>query len=351
MLRVLYPDTRALGGAEADKAGAGDGIELLTYDATTRAEIPDEVWRGADAVVIGVGITVTPEIVDVLDSCRLIVRMGVGYDNIDIAAAARRGIPVANVPDYGTTDIADTAVALLSGFARGLPAYDAALKRDVVANWSITQAPVIRRMKGMPVGVVGLGRIGTAAALRLKAFDMPVHFYDPYVANGIELALGVTRHQTLESLLGAVDALTIHAFLNAETRNLIDAKAVAAMRPGTILVNTARGPICDLDAIHDGLKSGRIAAAGLDVLPQEPPDPDHKLIAAWRRDEEWIRGCLVLLPHAAFYSAQSLWDIRYKAAETVALMLKQGRLRNCVNGELLKEARGRMPGGQSHGTA
>ncbi len=338
MFRVLYPDTRFPGGHDADKQGLGDGVELVTYQATRRDEIPDEVWRSTDAIVVGIGIDISPEVIERLDRCKLVIRMGVGYDNIDVAAAAGRGIPVANVPDYGTTDIADTAMALLLNFSRGISAYDNALRRDVIGNWSITQAPSIRRMKGMPVGVIGLGRIGTASALRLKAFDMPVHFYDPYVSNGMELALGLTRHQTVPSLLAAVDAVTIHAFLNAETRNLINADAVAAMRPGTILVNTARGPICDLDAIHDGLKSGKIAAAGLDVLPDEPPSPDHKLIAAWRRDEDWIRGRLALLPHAAFYSAQSMWDIRYKAAETVAMMLKEKRLRNCVNGELLKEA-------------
>lgn len=337
MFRVLYPDTRFLGGHDADRQGAGDGIELVTYQATRREEIPDEVWRGIDAVVVGIGIDISPEVVERLDNCKLVIRMGVGYDNIDIAAAARRGIPVANVPDYGTTDIADTAMALLLNFSRGIAAYDNALRRDVVGNWSVTHAPAIRRMKGMAAGVIGLGRIGTASALRLKAFDMPVHFYDPYVSNGMELALGLTRHHSVASLLGAVDAVTIHAFLNAETRNLIDADAVAAMRPGTILVNTARGPICDLDAIHDGLKSGKIAAAGLDVLPDEPPSPDHKLIAAWRNDEDWIRGRLALLPHAAYYSAQSMWDIRFKAAETVRMMLTEKRLRNCVNGHLLKE--------------
>ncbi|MCC7272291.1 MAG: C-terminal binding protein [Alphaproteobacteria bacterium] len=338
MFRLLYPDTRFAGGHDADRQGAGDGIEIVTYDATRREQIPDEVWRGCHAIIVGIGIRISREVIERLDACKLIVRMGVGYDNIDVAAAAARGIPVANVPDYGTTDIADTALALILNFARGIAAYDDVLRRDVVANWDVTRAPAIRRMKGMAAGVVGLGRIGTAAALRLKAFDMPVHFYDPYVSNGMELALGLTRHQTLQSLLGAVDAVTIHAFLNDETRNLIDAAAVAAMRRGTILVNTARGPICDLDAIYDGLRSGQLAAAGLDVLPAEPPDPGHKLIAAWQRDEDWIRGRLVVLPHAAYYSAQSLWDIRYKAAETVALLLRDGRLRNCVNGELLKEA-------------
>lgn len=227
------------------------------------------------------------------------------------------------MPDYGTTDIADTAMALLLNFSRGVSAYDNALRRDVVGNWNVTQAPSIRRMKGMAAGVIGLGRIGTAAALRLKAFDMPVHFYDPYVSNGMELALGLTRHQSVASLLGAVDAVTIHAFLNAETRGLINADAVAAMRPGTILVNTARGPICDLDAIHDGLKSGKIAAAGLDVLPTNPqPRPQADRRPAERRglDPRPPRPP----PHAAFYSAQSMWDIRYKAAETVAMLLKEG---------------------------
>ena len=338
MPTILYPDTRFLGGAEADRAGAGDGIDLVTHDATRREQIPDAVWQSADAVILGIGLSITADVVERLDRCKIIIRMGVGYDNIDIRAAAKRGIPVANVPDYGTTDIADTALALLLNFTRGVSAYDNALRRDVVANWHVSHAPVIRRTKGTPVGVIGLGRIGTASALRLKAFDMPVHFYDPYVSNGTELALGLTRHQSVASLLGAVDAVTIHAFLNDETRGLVDAAAVAAMRKGTILVNTARGPICDLDAIHDGLKSGQIAAAGLDVLPDEPPDPNHKLIAAWRRDEDWIRGRLVLLPHAAYYSAQSLWDIRFKAAETARLMIAEGRLRNCVNGEFLKEA-------------
>lgn len=338
MHHVLFPDTRFIGGHEADKQGLGDGVELATYNATRREEIPDEVWRSTNGMIIGIGISITPEIVSLLDNCKIIVRMGVGYDNIDTAAAAKRLIPVANVPDYGTTDIADTALALILSFTRGISAYDNALREDVVKNWSVTRAPAIRRMKGMHAGVVGLGRIGTAAALRLKAFDMTVHFYDPHVSNGQELALGLVRHHTLESLLAAVDVTTIHAFLNEETRGLIDAKAVTAMKKGMVLVNTARGPICDLNALLDGLKSGQLAAVGLDVLPDEPPNPDEPLIKAWRDDEDWIRGRVQFLPHAAFYSAQSMWDIRFKAAETVAMMLKDGRLRNCVNAELLREA-------------
>lgn len=338
MHRVLFPDTRFPGGHDADRQGLGDGVQLDTYQATSPDQVPDEAWRACEGIVLGIGVDITADVVARLDNCKLIVRMGVGYDNIDIEAAARRGIAVCNVPDYGTTDIADSAIALLLAHTRGVAAYDAALRQDVVGHWDLTKAPAIRRMKGMAAGVVGLGRIGTASALRLKAFDMPVHFYDPYVSNGTELALGLTRHDTLESLLGAVDAVTIHAFLNKETRGLIDARAVAAMRPGTILVNTARGPICDLDALYDGLKSGKLAAIGLDVLPEEPPDPEHRLIKAWRMGEEWIRGRMLVMPHAAFYSAQSMWDIRCKAAETVAMRLKGNRLRNCVNREELKAA-------------
>ena len=161
---------------------------------------------------------------------------------------------------------------------------------------------------------------------------MDVVFYDPYQPNGYELALGVRRVDTLAELMAQSDIVSIHAPLNAETRNLIGRAAFAAAKPGIIMVNTARGPIIDLDALHDAMKDDTVLAAGLDVLPDEPANLNTPLIAAWHRDEEWIRHRLVLTPHSAFFTPESMRDMRAPSpGRTAARYLRDGRLENCVN--------------------
>jgi hypothetical protein len=171
--------------------------------------------------------------------------MGVGYDTIDLEACGRRGVVAANVPDYGTTDVGDHAIAMLLSLARGIATYDRVLRRDLAAAWRYDVNPTARRLRELTCGVIGLGAIGTAAALRAKAFGMQVRFFDPYILPGRDIALAVERAATLEALLSTCDVVTIHAPLTDETRKMIDARAVAAMRPGTLLVNAARGPIVD----------------------------------------------------------------------------------------------------------
>ena len=161
----------------------------------------------------------------------------------------------------------------------------------------------------------------------------------PLLPNGAELAFGFTRARTLSELLGHADVVSIHAPLNGGTRKLIDAAAVAAMKPGAYLINTARGPICDTAALLEGLKSGKLLAVGLDVLPIEPGAPEDPLVAAWQANEPWIRGRVLLNPHGAFYSPDSLVDLRRKAIETAYYYLRDGTLANCVNAEYLKERR------------
>src|SRR6185503_13569760 len=155
-----------------------------------------------------------------------------------------------------------------------------------------------------------LGRIGTASALRARAFGMNVAFYDPHLPNGAELSFGFTRARSLEELLKLADVVTIHAPLNEETRALINRSAVDAMKKGAFLINTARGPICDTSALLEGLRSGKLGAVGLDVLPREPANTDDPLVAAWQANEPALRGRLILNPHAAFYSPDSLVDLR-----------------------------------------
>ena len=202
---------------------------------------------------------------------RAIVRMGVGYDKIDRPAAAARNILVCNVPDYGTTEVADHAMALVLALRRGVVLYHERLRANPPAPWGVVKNDLIRRLGVQTFGILGLGRIGTAVALRARAFGFRVVFYDPYLPNGADLALGIGRAATLEDLLRQTDTLSVHAPLTPETRLMLGRDQLSLLRPGAVVVNAARGPIIDLDALLALLRGGHIAAAGLDVLPVEPP--------------------------------------------------------------------------------
>jgi D-3-phosphoglycerate dehydrogenase/C-terminal binding protein len=207
------------------------------------------------------------------------------------------------------------------------------------SGWTHLTNVAARRLRGACLGIVGFGRIGTAVALRAQAFGMRVAFYDPHLPNGAELPFDYTRARTLSELLGLADVVTIHAPLTEQTHRMIDATAVAAMKPRAYLINTARGAICDTGALLTGLESGKLAAVGLDVLPEEPAALDDPLVAAWQKNEPWIRGRMLLNPHTGFYSPDSLVDLRRKAIETAYFYLRDGKLSNCVNPEYLQKQR------------
>ena len=267
---------------------------------------------------------------------RAIVRMGVGYDRLARDAAARRGVLVCNVPDYGTTEVADHAMALTLALRRGIVLHHEAQRRDPPAAWAPIEGPLVRRSGVQTFGIVGLGRIGTAVALRAKVFNFRVVAFDPNVPNGTELAIGVERFRSLEAMLRETDTLSLHAPLTVETRGMIGRAELALLRPGAVVVNTARGPILDLDALGDLLRQGHIAGAGLDVLPVEPPaDPVPELLRAYRAREPWLEGRLVVTPHSAFFTPEALHDIRTKSAETMRAALLSNRPQNVITPEML----------------
>lgn len=263
---------------------------------------------------------------------RVVVRMGVGYDRIDRAACAARNIAVCNVPDYGTMEVAEQAVVAAVALRRGLFLYHDTQRADPPAAWRfMPSGNLVRRSEVQSFGIIGLGRIGTAAALRAKAFGFRVVFYDPHRPNGSDRALGIARARTLEELLAQSDVLSVHAPLTPSTRGMLGLKQLALLPEGAIVVNTARGPIIDIAALETLLREGRIAGAALDVLPVEPPaEPLPDLLRAYRAREKWLEGRLLITPHSAFHTPQSWDDIRRKSAETMAAFLLSNTPQNVI---------------------
>ena len=325
--QVIWPDMRWPQEREIEQSSVADGGEAQFF--TSADDVPEDVWRGADALV---------NVLDVrdvhrakLDRCRIFVTPKVGFDNLDLPAWGALGIPVCNVPDYGTQEVADHAIALMLDLMKGITFHTRELKADPRKNWRPALNPFGRRLSSCVFGIVGLGRIGTAAALRAKAFGMDVVFYDPYVSNGSDLAIGVRRVHSLEDLFAQSDVVSLHAPLTEETRGFINGPVLSSSKSGLILINTARGPIIDIDALHDALRCDEVQAVGLDVLPEEPANPEHPLIQSWAANEPWVDHRLLITPHSAFYTPESVYDMRFKAGEIAMTYLNTGRLQNCVN--------------------
>jgi len=326
--RVVVADFQH-GSLEVEQQILGDLATVEALDVTQEEQLFGRI-EDADAIMVYHTLKVTRATIERLQKCRLIVRCGVGYDNVDYVFARSRGIPVANVPDYGTEEVADSAIGLMLALTRGI-ALQNTLLRSPAVPWRYEHVAPLYRLRGRTFGIVGLGRIGTATAQRAKALGMDVAFYDPYKPDGYDKALGIRRIESLAELLRQVFVLSCHCPLTPETRNLIDAAAIEQMPRGSFLINTARGAIVDVTAIPPALASGRLAGAGIDVLPLEPPPEDHPLLVAWRDPAHPAHTRLILNAHNAFYSVEGLRDMRVKGAEACRRLLLGEPLRNVVN--------------------
>jgi C-terminal binding protein len=320
---LLEPDTALEAGILAPYAN------VAFHDVAQIADLDAALCREADGLLV-FRHHVTRSDFDRFPRLSVLVRIGVGYDRIDLITAAERDILVCNVPDYGTTEIADHAMALVLALRRGLLLHHDLQRGPSPAPWMMIETPLIERSNVQTLGIIGLGRIGTAVAMRAKAFGFRVMFFDPYLPNGVDLALGIERARSLPELLGAANVLSLNTLLSDETRGMIGAAELAQLPRGAVIVNTARGALMDIDALEVAMRSGHIAGAGLDVIPTEPPvEPLPGLLRAYRDHEEWLTGRLILTPHVAYYSAPANRDIRVKAAETMVAAL-QGRPQNII---------------------
>ena len=309
----------------------GPDVTIAVPRATASlADLTDAECAQADGLMI-LRFKVTETDLARFTKLRAVCRMGVGYDGIDRAACAKRQIAVLNVPDYGTTEVADHAMALALALRRGLFLHLEQQRADPPAAWKYINDPLVKRSRVQTFGIVGMGRIATAVALRAKAFGFRVMFFDPLLPNGVELGLGIERAATLEELLGQTDTLSVHTPLTPETRGMLGLKELSLLPKGAVVVNTARGPIVDIDALATLLKSGHLSGVGIDVVPVEPPvAPVPELIRAFRAREDWTLGRLIITPHSAFYTPQAWDDIRSKGAETMRAFLLGPKAQNVI---------------------
>lgn len=292
------------------------GGHLTIGDCHTEADV---IAQAGDAEILLVSWKeiVTPAVMDALPNVKLIIRWGVGYDMIDAEAAAERGIAVANTPTYCSEEVAEHTIALLMTIARRIvPAHEVMR----AGGWD-APAGEIHRMTGRTLGVIGCGAIGMKVAERAMGLGLRVVAFDEYRPAESMRERGV-EPMSFDDVLAQADYLTVHVPLNSGTRALIDASALAKLKPGAMVVNTSRGSVYDQAALIEALKSGHVAAAGLDVFEEEPLPADSPLRA---------EPNAVLTPHRAATSVESLQLLREEVCDTVGDWISTGWSNRVVN--------------------
>jgi D-3-phosphoglycerate dehydrogenase len=265
------------------------------------------VARDADAVIVCYA-QITAPIIAGLTRCKVIGRTGLGVDNIDVPAAAARGITVTYVPDYCIAEVSDHAVAMLLALARKIPLANTLVQSG---RWELAPIVPLRRLQGQVLGLIGFGNIPRAVVPKAQAFGLTVIAHDPYVSKDALASAGV-EGVSFDDLLARSDFISVHAPLTLATRNLINAAAFAKMKKGALIVNTARGPLIDEPALIASLDSGHLGGAALDVVMVEPLPNNSPLRG---------RDNVILTPHTAFYSVEALEELQTKCASDVARVL------------------------------
>ena len=331
---TIFPN----GNIELEKKILGDLVKVVLID-QVGVDMIIEPAKNTLGIIYrpGAHINMNQDFINRLRNCKAIVSLAVGFDDVDIVAAGNKGIPVINVPDYGIEDVAKSAMGMILSFLRGTYYYSQKIFYTT-DFWDYSQGLNIRRLDNVKLGIIGLGRIGSALAYRAKAFGMKIYFYDPYLPTGTEKILQIKRMENVEELLSISDVVSIHTPLTNETKGMINKKFIYQMKSQAILINTARGLIFEsFDVIDWALNNNQIFAIGTDVLPEEPPYSNKVFQKIKSHYKEKYQGRLIITPHAAFYSEVSDMYRRNKAAIAMKNILEGREVRDIVNIEYLKK--------------
>ena len=309
MSRVLFSDHEFPDLKLERELFAAAGVELVTAQCKTEDEVIAAA-AGCSGILLQYA-PITDRVVASLPELGIVSRIGAGFDTVDTEACAKHGVWVANSPDYGVGEVATHALSLALALTRNVVAYH----RDIQAgNWHYLSSGPLRRVGDMTLGIVGLGRIGKRMAHVSRNLFKRVVACDPYIIDGDFPAF--VERRSLEPLFAECDVVSLHVPLNAETRGMIGADVLSDAKPGSFLVNTARGAVVDVDAALAVLDAGRLAGLGLDVLPTEPIPAGSRLLGHPR---------VIVTPHAAFFSTESERELRRKSAQNIVTWLKTGR--------------------------
>ncbi len=298
-------ENEILGPHDVEVVAAPDGKEATLVGLARDADAIATCWAKVTAAVI-----------DAAPRCRLVARMGIGLDNIDVPRATTRKIIVTNVPDYCVSEVADHAMALILACVRNIGFFHHRIKRG---EYNLAAGAPMHRLAGRTLGLIGFGKTAQAVYSRARAFEMDVIASSP---SGTDYGTGC-RMVSLDQLFSDSDIISVHAPLTPQSKHLLNRENLARCRPGVFLVNTSRGGLIDQTALLDALQSGKVAGAGLDVFDPEPPDVNQALL----QDER-----IVATPHAAFVSEESLIELRRRVARQIVDVLEGRNPPHIVNG-------------------
>lgn len=312
MTDTIFPDTDI----EEQELSALNAELVLSSESAPETFLRE--GRDCDAMLI-VYAQVGADVISQLEKCKVMVRTGIGVNNIDLEAASEKGIMVANVPDYCVDEVADHTISLFLCGVRKIAFLNSKVKSGI---WNVNEAKPIPRLRGKKYGLLGCGAIGQQVAIRAHAFGMDIYGYDPYLPDEMFSKLGITRVETLEDFFPLVDFFSLHVPLTEKTHHIINIKNLSRMKTSAFFVNTSRGPLVNEQDLEEALSQGEIAGAALDVLNTEPP----KMPIGLSRFDN-----VILTPHAAFVSEDAIPELRRKAAREIVRTLKEGRPKFWVN--------------------
>ena len=295
--------------------------EMVLADEPTEEGIL-KVAAQADGLMVTYG-QITADVIKGLKKCKVIGRFGLGVDNIDIEAATKAGIAVVYVPDYCVDEVSEHAMAMLLNLARKVSFSNSLVQ---AGRWEMPAVTPLSRLRGRTLGLAGLGQIPRAVAPKAQSFGLKVIAFDPYVDKEVAKALDVELVD-LDTLLESSNYVSVHVPMMPETEKMFGADAFKKMKPDALLVNTARGPLVDTDALAEALDAGEIGGAALDVMPVEPPGTDHPLLG---------RDNVILTPHTGFYSIEALEELQTKTARGVVDVLQGNKPVYPINPEVLE---------------
>ncbi len=277
------------------------GVEFVTHQLKF-APVADVIAATRDAEVVVVNmVPITPEVIAGFQKCKLVIRHGVGYDNVNVPALNAAGIPLCYIPDYCAEEVAEQAIAMILACGRRLVSSRKVLDDSSAAGrWDFAPVVPMFRMGGRKLGIIGCGRIGSLVYRKLKSFGFEFLVCDPYLSDERKRELGVTTVDC-ETVFREADFITIHTPLTEETRHVVNARTLAMMKPTAYIVNTARGPMVDHCALAEALQNKVIAGAAIDVFDVEPPPPSYPLFP---------QPHAILTPHLAWYSEDASRTIR-----------------------------------------